>query len=260
MRKYLVVFRLSIVNALMYRANLLAGFASYTMFILVFFCLWRTIYASGGMDGLTLNQIVWYLCITEIVSFGANTRIYGVVAEEVKTGAIAYQLLRPYGYIGYQFAQSMGPAVVNTCLFSLIGAALGFIVAGPIKGYQAWTILPGLFSLSLGIALFFFAQLSIALLAFFIEEPGGLNLILSKCVMMLGTFIPVDFLPEGMRRVVKCLPFSYMSWAPARLLVGFEWDLFAQTIPVQLAYTAGLIGLCLLEMRAGRRAIQANGG
>lgn len=260
MRKYLVTFRLSIVNALMYRGNLLAGFATYAMFILVFFCLWRTIYSAGDIEGLSLTQIVWYLCITEIVSFGANTSIYGKVAEDVKTGSVAYQLLRPYGYIGYRFAESMGPAAVNTCLFSVIGCILGFAVVGPIDGYRLWTLLPGALSLALGVTLFFFAQLAIGLSAFFIEDPYGLNLLLSKSVMMLGTFIPVEFLPRAVQRVVKCLPFSYMSWAPARLLVGFEPELFLRATAMQLIYLSAFIALCALLMRAGRRAIQANGG
>lgn len=260
MRKYITTFRLSIVNALMYRGNLLAGWATYAMFILVFFCLWRTIYASGDMGGLTLTQIVWYLCITEIVSFGANTRIYNTISQEVKNGSIAYQLLRPYGYIGYRFSESMGPAIVNTCLFGFIGCILGFTVVGPIDGYQLWTLLPGLLSLILGIILYFFAQMAIGLSSFYIEDPYGINLIMSKCVMMFGTFIPVEFLPKAMQGIVKCLPFSYMSWAPARLLVAFDSALFIKSLTIQVAYILFFILLSSLLMYGGRRAIQANGG
>lgn len=260
MRKYIMTFRLSVVNALQYRGNLLAGWATYSMFILVFFCLWRTIYASGDMGGLTLTQIIWYLCITEIVSFGANTRIYNKVSQEVKDGSVAYQLLRPYGYIGYHFSESMGPAVVNTFLFAIVGCVLGFVVVGPIEDYQLWTLLPGFLSLILGIILYFFAQMAIGLSSFFIEDPYGINLILSKCVMMFGTFIPVEFLPKTMQGIVKCLPFSYMSWAPARLLVGYESALFVKSLILQIVYLIFFILLCCLLMRYGRKAIQANGG
>lgn len=41
MRKYWMTFRLGVANALHYRGNLAAGFATYAMFILVFS-------ASGG--------------------------------------------------------------------------------------------------------------------------------------------------------------------------------------------------------------------
>lgn len=49
MRKYWMTFRLGVANALHYRGNLAAGFATYAMFILVFFCLWRNMYAQSDM-------------------------------------------------------------------------------------------------------------------------------------------------------------------------------------------------------------------
>ena len=260
MRKYFLTFKLSIANALNYRGNMLAGFMVYSMFILVFFCLWRNIYSSGDMGGLTLTQIVWYLCVTEIISYGGNTRAYGPVAEDVKSGAIAYQLLRPYDYVGYRFATAMGPALVNTAIFSVLASILSLCTVGPIPGYRLWTLLPGAMMLILGISIYFFAQMAVGLSAFFVEDPYGFNLLLSKGVMMLGTFIPIEFLPRWLRRVAEYLPFSYISWAPARLLVGFEEALFVRCLSMQLLYLAIFIGICALLMRAGRRAIQSNGG
>jgi ABC-2 type transport system permease protein len=260
MRKYLLTFKLGIINALNYRGNMLSGFCVYTMFIVVFFYLWRAIYSTGDIAGLSLTQIVWYLCITEIVSFGANTRVYGQVAQDVKSGDIAYQLLRPYGYVGYRFASAMGPALINTVMFGLLGAALGFITVGGIPGYRIWTLIPGLVMLMLGIAIYFFAQMSIGLLAFFVEETSGFNLLLSKGVMMLGTFMPIEILPGWLKSIVQNLPFSYISWAPARILVGFEWELFARAITMQLIYLIAFMALCAVMMRAGRKSIQANGG
>lgn len=260
MRKYLLTFKLGMINTLNYRGNMLAGFCVYSMFILVFFCLWRAIYASGDIGGLSLTQIMWYLCITEIVSFGANTRVYGLVAQDVKSGDIAYQLLRPYGYVGYRFASSMGPAVINTVMFGLLGSALGFITVGAIPGYRLWTLIPGLIMLMLGISIYFFAQMAIGLLAFFVEEPSGFNLLLSKGIMMFGTFMPIEILPGWLKNIVVNLPFSYVSWAPARILVGFEWELFTRAIAMQIIYLLAFIALCAALMRAGRKSIQANGG
>ena len=38
---------------------------------------------------------------------------------------------------------------------------------------------------------------------------------------MLGMFIPVEFLPGWLQTITRYLPFSYMTWAPARLIVAF---------------------------------------
>lgn len=77
---------------------------------------------------------------------------------------------------------------------------------------------------------------------------------------MLGTFLPIEFLPAGIRQVVQNLPFSYVTWAPARLMVGFEGGLFFRCLCLQVGYLLAFIGLCALLMCRGRRAVQANGG
>ena len=136
MRKYWMTFRLGVTGALHYRGNLAAGFATYAMFILVFFCLWRNMYAQSDMPEMTLTQMIWYLCITEIIAFGANPRATGGVVQDVKNGNIAYQLLRPYNYVGYKYAESMGPVAVNTLLFAAAGSVLGFCIVGPIAGFR----------------------------------------------------------------------------------------------------------------------------
>ena len=260
MRKYLLTFKLGLVNALNYRANLISGFCVYSMFIVTFFYLWRVIYANGDMGGMSLTQIVWYLCITEIIAFGGNTRAYGAVAEDVKSGSIAYQLLRPYGYVGYRYASAIGPALMNCMLFGIIGVILGMVIAGPIEGFRLWTLIPGCAMIIIGITLHFFIQTAIGLLAFFVEEPSGFNLLLSKCIMMFGTFLPIEFLPGWLKVIVEKLPFSYVCWAPARLIVGFEWGLFREALAMQAGYLVFFMIVCAVLMHFGRRNIQANGG
>lgn len=260
MRKYLLTFKLGIVNTLNYRGNLIAGFGVYSIFILTFFYLWSAVYSNGDLGGLTLTQTIWYLCITEIISFGANTRVFNLVSEDVKSGAIAYHLLRPYGYIGYRYASAMGPAVMNTMLFAIMGAILGFITVGGIPGFQLWVLPVGFVMVILGVSLNFLVQMAIGLMSFWVEECSGFNLILSKCIFMFGTFLPIEFLPDWLRVIVEKLPFSYVSWAPARLIVGFEWGLFTEAICMQIIYLAVFAVICAVLMHFGRRAVQTNGG
>ena len=55
MRKYRTIARIHLMHSLQYRANLLGGFAMYAMFLFVFFCLWRTIYATGTPEAIAAN-------------------------------------------------------------------------------------------------------------------------------------------------------------------------------------------------------------
>ncbi|NLG25473.1 MAG: ABC transporter permease, partial [Clostridiales bacterium] len=58
----------------------------------------------------------------------------------------------------------------------------------------------------------------------------------------------------------RLLPFSYVTWAPARLFVAFSWERFFQVMPVQLIWTAAAAALALALYRAGARRLTVQGG
>jgi ABC-2 type transport system permease protein len=256
--KYAGILRVSLQTALAYRANVLSGFLFYTMYIVVFFNLWRAIYAGGGVEGLSFRQMIWYLCITELIGFG--TRVNLDIANQVKTGEIAYQLLRPYSYIGFRFASVAGEMLYRLFTYGLLALALGFLTVGPIDGFRPWTLAPSLMSVFLGIGIHFMSMTAIGLAAFRIEETVGLYLVYQKLVFMLGMFIPVEFLPDWLASIARNLPFSYVTWAPARLVVGFTWELFLQVIAAQLFWFAVISCIAVLQYRSGIKSVQSQGG
>lgn len=258
--KYLKVLKISMQTALTYRANTAMRFVFYALFLYVFFNLWRAIYAHGSVDGYTFQQMIWYLCVTELISFGANTRIWAEISEDVKSGAVAYQLNRPYRYVTYQFVNALGGILLNLALFSALAVVIGMVLVGPIAGLNPATLPLAVLSMLVGIGINFFVMMILGLCAFRLEDVGGLYLVYSKLVFMLGTFIPVEFLPNWLQWIARILPFSYVSWAPARLMVGFDMRLFLEVFPVQVVYLlAAVIGAEMLY-RYGVRGIQAHGG
>ena len=92
MRKYRTIARIHLMHSLQYRANLLGGFAMYAIFLFLFFCLWRANYAAGAPEGYTIAKMIWYLCITELISFGTRTNAFSEIAQDVKNSQIAKNL------------------------------------------------------------------------------------------------------------------------------------------------------------------------
>ncbi|HHX75070.1 MAG TPA: hypothetical protein GX699_09230 [Firmicutes bacterium] len=259
-RKYGAVFLISLQNAFHYRSNVLGGLVFYTLFIFVFFNLWRAIYQGGSVAGYSLAQVVWYLCITELIVFGAKTDIFARMNEEIKSGSIAYQLSRPYNYVFYQFFQALGGIVFNYLLYGLLAVALGIVMAGPLEGFNPATAPFALLSALVGLIINFFFQMALGLTAFRLEENLAVYLIYQKLVFMLGMFIPLEFLPAWLQAVARRLPFSYVAWAPARLTVAFSWDFFLEVFPVQLLWAAVSILFALLMYRLNVAALQGHGG
>lgn len=258
--KYGAVLRINLSHSFTYRSNVLGGLFFYALFIFVFYSLWQAIYQGGEVKGYTLRQVVWYLCVTELLVFGCRTPIFGQMNEDIKTGALAYQLSRPYHYVWYQFAGALGGMVFNLCAFGALAVMLGLIMVGPLPDYPLATLPLGLLSGLLGIVINFFILLSLGLTAFRLEENTAFFLIYQKLVFMLGMFIPLEFLPDALQRIARWLPFPYVAWAPARLIVAYSPELMRQILPMQVLWAALSIGLALVLYRLGVRHVQANGG
>ena len=72
--------------------------------------------------------------------------------------------------------------------------------------------------MALAFLLQFLIKMSLALLAFWVEDTGPFFWIYSKVLFTLGgLFVPIDIYPEWLRRVAVMMPFNYVLYQPARL-------------------------------------------
>lgn len=259
-RKYGAVLSVSLRNMLMYRGNMAGGLFFYALFIFVFFSLWGAVYRGGEMAGYSLTQMIWYVCITELVVFGCRSGVFGQMSESIKSGAIAYELSRPYHYVFYQFFSGLGGICVNFLFYAAAALSLGLLFAGPLPGLRLWMLPFVLLSVVLGAIIQFFSYMCLGLSAFFLEENLAFFFIYSKLILMLGTFIPVEFFPGWLQSVIRFLPFAYITWAPARMTVEFTWRHAATALPIQALWAAAFIALSMLLYRRGVRKVHVQGG
>jgi len=260
LKKYATIARVSLANALQYRAALLSRFCFYTLFIYVFMSLWRAIYKEGSVHGYSYVQIVWYLIMTEFVGFACGSDIYRRMNEDVKSGAIAYLIGRPTHYVFYQFSNSLGQIFLNFVSFGILAVILGLVFVGPLYTFTLAGLPPLLLSVVLSIVLNYFSLMLIGLSAFIMEDNFALFLIYQKLCFMMGMFLPVEFLPAWLQPVARSLPFSYVYWAPARIFVDFSPELCLELIPRQAAWVLVSIVLTLVCYRTSVRRLQVNGG
>lgn len=260
LRKFTIIAKISFSNAIAYRAAAISRFCFYTLFIYVFMSLWRAIYKEGSVNGYGYVQMVWYLIMTEFVGFACGTDIYRKMNDEVKSGSIAYQLGRPTHYVFYQLANSTGQILFNFVSFGILACILGLIFVGPLPSFNIAETPFLLLSITLSILLNYFILMLIGLSAFVLEDNFALYLIYQKLNFILGLFLPVEFLPNWLQPVAKNLPFSYVSWAPAKIFVNYSPQICMELIPRQMAWTAAAIVSVLLCYRLSARRLQVNGG
>lgn len=260
LNKYILIARTSIGTSMVYSVNFFAGSFFFALVIFIFLQLWEAISVnSGSMEGYTVNRLVWYYVAAELVIL-SKSDVFRSLNDEIRGGGIAYKLNKPYNFVLYQLSDGMGQTAVRLMMNLPVGLLMGFLFAGRLEGFR-WLTLPAIIlSVVLGILLNFFMDALIGMTAFWTEDNTAFFWIAQKLSFMLGLFLPLEFLPETIRKIALVLPFSYIAYAPARLLTAYSVDNFLSIVPVQAFYVALFAALTGLVYMKGVKKLNVNGG
>ena len=260
--KYGAITMTNLQNQLAYVWDALGRSVFIVLIMFIFVQLWTAVYqnrATTEIAGLSLSATIWYFLVAEMIELG-KFRHDQRISEEVKEGTIAYALIRPYHYLVYHFCNGLGETLVKMALIFLLGVPVVLAYAGlpdvSLPGVGA-ALLAGLLALVLD----FCMASSIGLLAFVTEDTFSFRLIYQKLIFILGgLLIPIDFLPDWLQRIARLLPFSYTTYAPAKLFVAFNPAQFGQILAHQLLWIGVMGGLLLWQYRWAVRRLEVNGG
>lgn len=190
--------------------------------------------------------------------FGALTSaMYGLavgLAHERGLGWLEVKRASPMpmaSYFAAKIVVAMGFAIIVQLMLSLLAVTVGHV---ELRAWQ-WAALT---VATLGAAIPFCALgLLLGTLTTASATPAVANLIAMPMAICSGLWIPIDFLPETMRRVAAFLP-AYHAAQIGRTIVGRpgDWPIAAHAACL-VGFTMVLIGLTVLSWR--RSAERANG-
>ncbi|MEO8085066.1 MAG: ABC-2 family transporter protein [Ardenticatenales bacterium] len=236
-RKYGAVVRTQLAHGLAYPADLVMRSLTIVIFMWVFVHLWRATFAATGettVRGLTLSDTLWYLVLAETIML-AKPRVSTDIAQAVRDGSVAYQLAKPYSWLGYQASVTIGDALVRGVVTVVLGGAVVAMMIGPPPAAAGWPL--AALAVIAGWLIDFCMATLVGLLAFVVEDVAAFEWIYSKLVLVLGgVLLPLDFLPDRFRGFVQALPFASTTWAPARLFVAPDAALFGRLFGIQLLW------------------------
>jgi ABC-2 type transport system permease protein len=259
--KYWAIFKIQLQSAAAYPLDLAARSLSIVLFMVVFFGLWRATYAAQGatsIAGLTLSDTLWYLMLAETIVL-SRPRMAQQIAAQVKDGSIAYLLNKPYSFLLYQAAMSLGDSALRMLFNGIAGGAVVWLLVGPPPAL--WGLPLVLVAMAVGWLIDFCVAALIGLAAFLAEEVSAFEWIYNKLLFLLGgLLIPLDFFPEWLQQISRALPFAAAIYGPARLFVSPSVGMFAGLLATQLAWLAALGLLVALAYRRGTAYLSINGG
>ena len=237
---------------------LLVSFGFYAIVATVISTLWRTAAQSGGgsIAGYSGVQFTWYLYFSEAAIMALNPRQIELIGDDIASGAVAVELLRPASLLGLRVATEVGRCLPRLAGCAVIGGVLAALTGGePPRGAALVMAAP---SLVLAVTCNLVAQHAFAGLAFWIRDARSTWFLYQKLVFVLGAMLlPLQVLPGWLHTTAAWLPFVAMAYAPARLASG---HLEPALLGMQLGWLVVLAGLAWAVFAAGERRLQVVGG
>ena len=263
MKKYIFIFKSELMSNLQYILNLVSGFISFFIVMFIFLNLWQYIYQdpNEAINGYTMNQMIWYVTITELLWYILGGRqLCRKISDDVRGGNIAYNINKPYNYIGYSLANHLGNVSSKMIVYTILSMSLGYLFLGSFPNLNIISILAVILVSILATIISSLLIIFIGLLSFIIEDANPFYWLYSKLILVVGTIFPIEYFPVSIQPILNYSPIYAVCYGPAKLFVDFTYTNFIKILIVQIIYIIISWLLCTLLYKKGVKKLNVNGG
>ncbi|WP_426446094.1 ABC transporter permease [Paenibacillus sp. S-38] len=262
--KYAKTFVMGLQNALEYRANFTLSLLSSIFPIAVQVFLWLAVFQSADRSsvfGYTRGELIAYSILAALFGKLAAAGFEHEIAGDIKDGRLSKFVVQPIHYFLFRLCSFLGEKAMHYLVIAVLTAGVVFALRGDIQP-EPMRILVCLAALSLSVAINFLIFFSLSMTAFWIQEVWGIYLAFSLLANIAGGgLFPLDMFSDSVQAVLSLLPFKYIVYFPAQLLLGKvpPGDLFA-SISVQGLWILVLTLVSMGLWRTGLRKYESVGG
>lgn len=257
-RAFTVALTTSIRRVTSEPASMAVSIGFYVLVVAVLSGLWRI--AVGANDGMIAGYsavaITWYIVATEACTVPLNARIIEQTGDEIASGAVAVELLRPVPMVVVRVAAELGYTLPRLAVCLSAGGIFATVVAGGPPSTTALVL--AIPSTVLAVTLNIVLQHAFAAISFWIRDSRSTWFVYQKVVFLMGgMLIPLEALPDSMATIARFLPFMAMAYAPGRLIAGHVEPLL---LVVQAGWLAFAVVVASSVFTRGERRLQVIGG
>ncbi|NLK96130.1 MAG: hypothetical protein GX275_13250 [Clostridiales bacterium] len=195
--------------------------------VLIMYYLWVAIFNSSSssiINGFNSSEIIVYVIMSYITSQIINVSMDWTISDDIITGSIATNLIKPISYEKRILSESIGQVVLNLSTISLPLWICFYIYKFISEGQMPpdiINILLYILSVILGYVVMFLFNFIFSISAFFVTYIWGFMMAKGILIKFFsGELIPIVFFPVALQGVLKYLPFSAMNYTPVMVYMG----------------------------------------
>ena len=265
MRKIKAFFVISLKNALVYKTQGFIWFLSDVLPILTVMLFFTAVFSERDSVGkYSLAGILTYYAITLVLNVIVEPHPEYSIMTDINRGFLATYLLRPLSYLKFYGITGLAYKITRLIfLLPLIVIFLSFIpeVFANLK-FNWWQASGLLLMFVLAHIIFYFLKAIIGLMAFWFTESYWLIALFELFSMFFsGLLLPLDLMPKAFQNLATLLPFKYLVYVPAQLVLQniSQADLLINVV-IQLIWLV-ILGISLKKLwQYGLRTYSAFGG
>lgn len=236
--------------------NIVFGFLRCAVLVTVFEGLSDGSGQVAGYDPAATFMFVWVgQGLVNVVLLWGGTEL----AERVRSGDVAIDLVRPWNLQAALLAEDLGRAAFAVLIRFTVPMAVGLLAfdlrlpSSPLT----WAVFA--VGTLLAVVVCFGARFLLNLTAFWLLDwRGTLGVYMAVSAPLAGLIVPIGMFPDWARVAIWCTPFPAMLQAPADLLIE------RGPAPLLLAHQLGWAVVLLLAghvvLRRGERTLVVQGG
>ena len=221
MKKYLHLIRISLVNRLDYRQEMVASvFVGLMMFAGQAIFWWAVFSGKEMVNGFTLPQIMVYFLFARIVSELIDSKVGFTVSEMILSGQVSNMLLKPVTVPIWLFFHEVGNILVDIIVKAGIIMLIFYFVLGAqgvVAKQLPFFIVSLIASVMISYGIFFLT----GCVAFWTDNAASMNYALRRAILFLsGGLVPLTFFPTIFQDILRFSPFPYIFSLPMKILTS----------------------------------------
>ena len=222
--KYWEISKTYMKTQFVWRADVIFNMIFTISKILFAYLLWGIIFQNREMIGeFTFHGMLSYYIVNSFLSqLDMSGGISGEIHNRIRNGTFSKYMVIPVGIQKYFMAMELG-VILFYVLFDLIAAVIGIFVFNiefvftdnlPILVCAVFMAISGML---------FMVQLNYFLGLLTLKYQGISTFLMIKnnlISLVMGSIVPLALFPEAVVKIMRILPFYYVTYLPSMLLTG----------------------------------------